>query len=67
MVNKMKVLSESEIDKHLTRLDNWRLEGGAIIKDWVFQDFSEAMDFINMMAVIAEKHNHQNKANLSFH
>lgn len=54
----MKVLSESEIDKHLTQLDNWRLENGAIIKDWVFQDFSEAMDFINMMAVIAEKHNH---------
>ena len=54
----MNVLSESEINENLTELDKWTLDGDAIRKEWEFRDFSEAMDFINMMAVIAEKHNH---------
>ena len=58
MVKIMNVLAESEINKNLTELDNWSLDGDAIRKKWEFKNFSEAMDFINMMAVIAEKHDH---------
>jgi 4a-hydroxytetrahydrobiopterin dehydratase len=54
----MKVLSEQEINKFLESLDEWELDGDAIKRDWIFKDFSEAIDFINMIAVIAENHNH---------
>lgn len=54
----MNVLSELEINENLTELDDWSLDGDAIRKEWEFKNFSEAMDFINMMAVIAEKHDH---------
>jgi 4a-hydroxytetrahydrobiopterin dehydratase len=54
----MKVLSEKEINEHLESLDEWVLDGDAIKREWIFKDFSEAMDFINMIAVMAENHNH---------
>jgi len=54
----MTILSQEEIKKHLELLDEWRLDGDAIKREWIFNDFSEAMDFINMIAVMAEKHNH---------
>ena len=54
----MKVLNKTEINTYLAELDNWTLDGDAIKREWVFRDFSEAMDFINMIAVIAEANNH---------
>jgi 4a-hydroxytetrahydrobiopterin dehydratase len=54
----MQVLSEEQVKKHLETLDDWELDGDAIKRDWIFKDFSEAMDFINMIAVIAQNHNH---------
>lgn len=54
----MKVLTEEEINRYLESLDDWQLDGNAIKREWIFKDFSEAMDFINMIAVIAENHNH---------
>jgi 4a-hydroxytetrahydrobiopterin dehydratase len=69
----MKVLSEQEISKFLESLDDWELDGDAIKRNWIFKDFSEAIDFINMIAVIAENHNHHpeiynvyNKVSLRF-
>ena len=54
----MKLLTKDEINSHLEFLDDWQLDGDAIKREWVFKDFSEAMDFINMIAVMAESHNH---------
>lgn len=54
----MKVLSKEQIINHLESLDDWELDGDAIKREWIFKDFSEAMDFINMIAVMAENHNH---------
>ena len=54
----MVVLSEEELKAKLEDAEYWELDGKAIKRNWVFQDFSEAMDFINMIAVICESHNH---------
>jgi 4a-hydroxytetrahydrobiopterin dehydratase len=54
----MKVLTKQEINICLDSLDDWELDGDAIKREWTFKDFSEAMDFINMIAVMAENHNH---------
>jgi len=70
----MKRLKEPEITEHLENLKDWKLDGKAIKREWIFQDFSEALDFINMIAVICEAHNHHpelynvyNKVSLRFY
>ncbi len=70
----MRVLSDREIDKHLESLEEWELDGDVIKREWNFRDFAEAMDFINMIAVIAENHNHHpeiynvfNRVSLRYH
>ena len=50
-------LSESEIDERLQATE-WRREGDAIVRDWKFDDFAEAMGFVNRVAEAAEEANH---------
>jgi len=47
-----------EIGTRMSKLRNWALEGNSIVKDKLFKDFKEAMEFVNKVAEIAEKHNH---------
>jgi len=54
----MKRLEKRDIEEHLNNVKDWILDGNAIKREWTFQDFSEAIDFINMVAVICEAHNH---------
>ena len=54
----MRRLEEKEIADQLKNLTDWKLDGNAIKREWIFQDFTEAIDFINMVAVICEAHNH---------
>ena len=54
----MNLLSEQEIKERLKNVENWTRDDKAIKREWIFQDFVEAMDFINMIAVICEAHNH---------
>lgn len=69
----MRLLSEEEISTKLEDAEFWEYDGFAIKREWNFQNFSEAMDFINMVAVICESHNHHpeifnvyNKVSLRF-
>ena len=54
----MRLLSEEEVQSRLQKAEYWEHDGNAIKREWNFQNFSEAMDFINMVAVICESHNH---------
>ena len=54
----MTLLSNQEVNKYLESLDDWGIDGDAIKREWIFKDFAEAMDFINMIAVMAENYNH---------
>ncbi len=36
----------------------WRREGEAIVRDWTFADFKEAMAWVNRVAEVAEEANH---------
>ena len=36
----------------------WKQEGGAIVRDWTFGDFAEALVFVNRVAEAAEAANH---------
>jgi 4a-hydroxytetrahydrobiopterin dehydratase len=51
------VLNEDEIGSRLRRLP-WEREGDEIVREWRFDDFNEAIAFINRVAEVAEDANH---------
>ena len=48
----------AEIAEVMKDLDNWSLNSNSIIKEFTFSNFKEALDFVNKIGEIAEKHNH---------
>jgi 4a-hydroxytetrahydrobiopterin dehydratase len=53
----MALLDDSEIQQRL-QSSEWRREGDAIARDFEFNDFAGAMEFVNAVAGIAEDRNH---------
>jgi 4a-hydroxytetrahydrobiopterin dehydratase len=54
----MNRLSDTKIETELKRLSGWKRDGKQITKEWAFNDFSEAMQFINQVALLAEEQDH---------
>lgn len=50
-------LNEDEVASRLRRL-TWEREGDEIAREWRFEDFSEAVAFVNRVAEVAEEANH---------
>lgn len=51
-------LSEDEIQRRLAELEGWTLEGGALVRRWVWKDFGEAFGFLARVALLAERADH---------
>jgi 4a-hydroxytetrahydrobiopterin dehydratase len=51
------LLSEQEIGSRLEG-SRWSREGDEIVRDWRFENFAEAMVFVNQVADVAEQANH---------
>ena len=51
-------LGKSEVEKHLSQLKGWLLNGRWITKEFDFKDFVAAMNFVNRVADIAEAEGH---------
>ncbi len=51
------LLGDDEIGSRLRRLA-WEREGDEIVREWRFEDFSEAIAFVNRVAEVAEEANH---------
>lgn len=51
-------LSESEIQKEVSRLAGWKIVGGKLNKSFEFKDFVRAFGFMTRVAMEAEKMNH---------
>jgi 4a-hydroxytetrahydrobiopterin dehydratase len=51
------VLNEDEVTSRLRRLP-WERERDEIVREWRFEDFNEAVAFINRVAEVAEEANH---------
>ena len=66
------LLSEGEIESRLVGL-SWKREGDELFREWQFENFAEAIAFVNRVADAAEGANHHpdifvhgwNKARLS--
>ncbi len=51
-------LSANEVEAAVRDLPGWRHEGGALVKDLKFEDFSRAFAFLTRLAMVAEKRGH---------
>jgi 4a-hydroxytetrahydrobiopterin dehydratase len=51
------LLNDDEIATRLRRLP-WEREGDAIVREWRFEDFSEAVAFVGRVAEASEEANH---------
>ena len=54
----MALLKPGEVAEHLKTLDGWKQEGKAIRKEFVFQDFPEAVLFVSALVPGAEEADH---------
>jgi len=52
------LLSPSEIQQALQDLPDWSLDGIAIVADYTFRDFPDALIFVNTIGQEAEQFNH---------
>jgi 4a-hydroxytetrahydrobiopterin dehydratase len=51
------LLNDDEIVSRLRR-SKWEREGDEIVREWRFDDFSEALAFVNRVGEVAEDANH---------
>ena len=56
----MELLSIKQINENILKLSDWNLEdnGKSIMKNFKFNNFKEAVDFINKISEVAETENH---------
>ena len=53
-----RLLTDAEIAARLAEVPKWTRIGSAITRSWEFEDFAEALAFINKVGALAEAMNH---------
>lgn len=53
-----RLLSDEEIHEALQKLPSWHREEKKIIRDYTFEDFRRAVEFVNHVAELAEQADH---------
>jgi len=51
-------INEEQIEEMLSRLKDWRREGDWIVRDFKFENFKHALEFVNRVADEAEAMDH---------
>ena len=54
----MKALTNKEINIKITNIDKWKIIDGSLCKEFEFENFVKAIEFINKIAEIAEEQEH---------
>lgn len=54
----MAALGEDEVKARLSGLGGWERKGGAIERQFRFEDFSGSVDFVNRITPVANEMNH---------
>lgn len=54
----MEVIQIKELEKYLSEMHHWFIEGDSITKNYILPNFKEAMNFVNKIAELAEEKNH---------
>ena len=53
-----KKLSSEEIHRNLAEMSDWRVENDILSKRFEFENFAEALRFVNAVGAIAERRDH---------
>lgn len=51
-------LSETQISQHLSQITDWRREESLLVRDFKFENFKNALAFVNRVAAEAEAMDH---------
>lgn len=62
----MTSLSDREIQDRASLLPDWKLEGKKLTRTWTFENFIEAIDFVNRLVDPAEKSGHHPDLSISY-
>lgn len=60
------LLSREEIERRLPQLDGWRLEGNAIVRQFTFAGFPEAVAFVGRLVPGCEAADHHPDVTISY-
>jgi len=52
------ILTSEELDEATSKLDGWEIDGKMIKKSLKFENFSEALSYVNAIGVLAEIADH---------
>jgi 4a-hydroxytetrahydrobiopterin dehydratase len=53
-----KILSLDELDTAIQNLNGWSVDGNMLKKRFTFESFSQSLDFVNRVGVLAEAADH---------
>ena len=62
----MSKLTEVEIANRMSDVKGWERHGDMLIRSWQFPSFRRALEFVNQVAGLCEKHDHHPDIILSF-
>jgi 4a-hydroxytetrahydrobiopterin dehydratase len=51
-------LTEAEVESSIREIPGWSLQKGHLFKEFKFDDFKEAIGFVNRVADVAEREDH---------
>ena len=60
------LLEESELASTLKKMPDWEIEGKCIERTVEFEEFTEAMDFVNLVAEVAEDSQHHPEIDIRY-
>lgn len=60
------LLSPEEIERRLQQLDGWRLEGNAIVRQFTFKGFPEAVAFVSRLVPGCEAADHHPDVTINY-
>ncbi|SMM99019.1 Pterin-4-alpha-carbinolamine dehydratase [uncultured Candidatus Thioglobus sp.] len=54
----LKKATDTEIQAFIAKYDAWRIKGGKLHREYIFNDFIEAFGFMTKAALVAQSSNH---------
>ena len=52
------ILSDTQLERHLEDLKEWKIKDGKLFKEFKFLDFDKAFEFMSLVAIMAEAMDH---------
>lgn len=62
----MEHLSIKDIHDRLSELEGWEMHGSEIVKEFEFENFKQAMEFVNKIGEEAEREHHHPDINITY-